>query len=109
MRHTSGIPAQGLQPLHCGFTPRPMRCDSHVHIVGPSKTFVIGLGCDIRHAHRLIYSKGLDLTDPEAATPIGVGCKVCERPNCPQRAFPPVGRPLDINEGRSRFAPYSAT
>jgi predicted transcriptional regulator/transcriptional regulator with XRE-family HTH domain len=75
----------------------------------PSKTFAVGLGCDIRHAHRLIYSKGLDLTDPEAATPIGVGCKVCERPHCPQRAFPPIGRPLDISEEQSRFAPYSAS
>jgi predicted transcriptional regulator len=75
----------------------------------PSKTFAVGLGCDIRHAHRLTYSKGLDLTDPEAATPIGVGCKVCERPHCPQRAFPPIGRPLDISEEQSRFAPYSAS
>ena len=72
----------------------------------PSKTFAIGLGCDIRHAHRLIYSKGLDLVDPNAATPIGVGCKVCERPNCPQRAFPPIGRKLAVDETRRRFAPY---
>lgn len=72
----------------------------------PSKTFAVGLGCDIRHASRLIYSKGLDLTDPEAATPIGVGCKVCERPACPQRAFPPIGRKLAVDENRRRFAPY---
>ena len=100
----AGVAARSLRR-----TPRPMRCDGHVHIVGASKTFAIGLGRDIRHANRLIYSKGLDLTDPEAATPIGVGCKECERPNCPQRAFPPIGRRLDINEGRSAFAPYSAT
>lgn len=54
----------------------------------PQKTFAIGLGCDLRHAHRLIYSRGLDLSDPEAATPIGTGCKVCERSRCPQRAAP---------------------
>ena len=54
----------------------------------PQKTFAIGLGCDLRHAHRLIYSRGLDLSDPEAATPIGTGCKVCERQRCPQRAAP---------------------
>ncbi|WP_299688037.1 short-chain fatty acyl-CoA regulator family protein [Hydrocarboniphaga sp.] len=52
------------------------------------KTFAVGLGCDLRHAHRLIYSRGLDLSDPGAATPIGVGCKVCERGDCPQRASP---------------------
>jgi len=72
----------------------------------PGKTFSIGLGCDLRHASRLIYSQGLDLGDVKAATPIGAGCKVCERPACPQRAFPPIGRTLAIDENRSRFAPY---
>lgn len=72
----------------------------------PSKTFAIGLGCDIRHAERLVYSKGLDLKDPEVPTPIGMGCKVCERPTCPQRAFPYVGGTLDVNENESRFTPY---
>ena len=73
----------------------------------PSKTFAIGLGCDIRHASRLVYSKGLDLADQEAPTPIGMGCKVCERTACPQRAFPFIGRALDVNENESRFTPYA--
>jgi predicted transcriptional regulator len=72
----------------------------------PRKTFSIGLGCDIRHAPRLVYAKGLDLQDPEAATPIGMGCKVCERERCPQRAFPFIGEALDVDENQSRFAPY---
>jgi predicted transcriptional regulator len=37
-----------------------------------------------------------------------MGCKVCERTRCPQRAFPFVGRPLDVSENESRFAPYRA-
>ena len=41
-----------------------------------------------------------------AATPIGAGCRVCERINCPQRAFPPLGKELDINEHRSSVSPY---
>lgn len=73
----------------------------------PGKTFSIGLGCDIRHAPRLVYAKGLDLKDPDAPTPIGMGCKVCERMACPQRAFPFIGRPLDVNENESRFTPYA--
>jgi predicted transcriptional regulator len=72
----------------------------------PRKTFSIGLGCDIRHASRLVYAKGLDLGDPDAATPIGMGCKVCERHQCPQRAFPYVGKGLHVDENASRFAPY---
>ncbi|MDO5691652.1 MAG: short-chain fatty acyl-CoA regulator family protein [Pseudomonadota bacterium] len=72
----------------------------------PRRVFAIGLGCDVRHASRLVYAKGLDLTDPEAATPIGMGCKVCEREHCPQRAFPFIGRALEVDENQSRFTPY---
>jgi XRE family transcriptional regulator, fatty acid utilization regulator len=74
----------------------------------PAKTFAIALGCDVRHAERIVYSQGLKI-DPTLATPIGMGCKVCERPDCPQRAFPPVGRALRIDETRSRFAPYATS
>jgi len=71
------------------------------------KTFAIALGCDIQHADRLVYSKGLDLKDPDVPTPIGMGCKVCEREACPQRAFPFVGRPIDINENQRPQTPYA--
>lgn len=74
----------------------------------PGKTFSIGLGCDLRHADRLVYSRGLDLNNPAAATPIGAGCKVCERPACPQRAFPFIGRKLAVDENVRRFEPYGA-
>ncbi|MFT4056699.1 MAG: short-chain fatty acyl-CoA regulator family protein [Novosphingobium sp.] len=72
----------------------------------PGKTFAVGLGCDIRHASRLVYSRGLDLTDPAMATPIGAGCKVCERSACLQRAFPPIGRAVVVDENRSAATPY---
>lgn len=71
----------------------------------PGKTFAIGLGCELRHAGRLVYSRGLDLSAANA-TPIGSGCRVCERDNCPQRAFPALGRTLDIDEHRSTVSPY---
>ena len=73
----------------------------------PGKVFAIALGCDLRHAERLVYARGLDLTAPSSVTPIGLGCKVCERENCAQRAFPMLGQPLSSNDGESRFAPYS--
>ncbi|MEV0371664.1 short-chain fatty acyl-CoA regulator family protein [Streptomyces sp. NPDC050636] len=72
----------------------------------PGKTFAIGLGCEIRHASRLVYSDGLDLGNASAATPIGMGCRVCERLGCPQRAVPPLGRPLAVDENSSTFVPY---
>ena len=71
----------------------------------PGKTFAIGLGCEVRHANRLVYSRGLDLSS-DSATPIGSGCRMCERDNCPQRAFPALGRALDIDEHRSTVSPY---
>jgi predicted transcriptional regulator/transcriptional regulator with XRE-family HTH domain len=71
----------------------------------PDKTFAIGLGCELRHAHRLVYSEGLDLAGGPAS-PIGAGCRVCERDNCPQRAFPALGRELDLDEHRSTVSPY---
>ena len=71
----------------------------------PGKMFAIGLGCELRHAGRLVYSEGLDLSG-DSATPIGAGCRVCERDNCPQRAFPALGRDLDLNEHRSTVSPY---
>lgn len=73
----------------------------------PGKTFAIALGCDLGQAQRLVYSAGLDLGDPLARTPIGVGCKICERPACPQRAFPSVLHPTSPDENSSRLAPYS--
>ncbi|MGW2598760.1 short-chain fatty acyl-CoA regulator family protein [Streptomyces klenkii] len=72
----------------------------------PGKSFAIGLGCEIRHAGRLVYSDGLDLGNASAATPIGMGCRICERLDCPQRAVPPLGRPLAVDENSSTFVPY---
>jgi len=73
----------------------------------PVKTFAVAVGCDLTHASRLIYARGMDLANPKAAAKIGPGCKVCERRACPQRAFPMVGRPLVARPGEARFAPYS--
>ncbi|MFF2545379.1 short-chain fatty acyl-CoA regulator family protein [Kitasatospora sp. NPDC058063] len=36
------------------------------------------------------------------------GCKVCERPACPQRSAPAIGRPLAVDEHTSTFVPYAA-
>ncbi|WP_116046548.1 short-chain fatty acyl-CoA regulator family protein [Amycolatopsis palatopharyngis] len=74
----------------------------------PGKMFTVGLGCELRHARRLVYSTGLDLDDTDAATPIGMGCKVCDRPACSQRAFPTIGKQLTVDENTSTFVPYPA-
>ncbi len=35
-----------------------------------------------------------------------MGCRICERPECPQRAVPPLGGPLAVDENSSTFVPY---
>jgi predicted transcriptional regulator len=72
----------------------------------PGKSYAIGLGCETKHAGRLVYSAGMDLHDAAAAMPIGPGCKTCERANCPQRAAAPISRRLDLDENRSTFIPF---
>ncbi len=74
----------------------------------PKRMFAVALGCDARYADRLVYAKGVNLTDPYAATQIGAGCKVCDRADCAQRAFPPLGRTLQIDENQRGFAPYAS-
>ncbi|MFO0651103.1 MAG: short-chain fatty acyl-CoA regulator family protein [Polyangiales bacterium] len=69
----------------------------------------IGLGCRLEHARELVYSDGMDLSSPEAATPVGVTCRMCERPDCAQRAFPSLRQPLHIDENVRRLSLYSGT
>jgi len=76
------------------------------HLSQP-RSFAIGLGCDLAHAHKLVYARGLNLDEPETTVPIGPGCKVCDRADCAQRAFPQAGRPLDIDENRAATIPYT--
>ncbi|AZM47064.1 Cro/Cl family transcriptional regulator [Streptomyces sp. WAC 06738] len=72
----------------------------------PRAEFAVALGCGIRHAHRLVYAEGVALDDPRAATPIGLGCRICERRDCAQRARPPAGSRLAIDPDRRTYAPY---
>ena len=73
------------------------------------KRFAVALGCDLAHADRLIYARGLNLRAPDLATKIGPGCKLCDRADCPQRAFPTLGKPLRLRPEETRFAPYSGS
>lgn len=68
--------------------------------------FALALGCELRYAHRLVYARRLDLATPDA-TPIGVSCRLCDRPNCPQRAAPPALHPLDVDETMRALSPFA--
>ncbi len=72
---------------------------------GEPHDLAIGLGCELRHAHRLAYARGLDLDAPDA-TPIGPACRLCERHPCAERAAPPVSRALKIDDWAKSVSPY---
>ncbi|MYR97906.1 MULTISPECIES: short-chain fatty acyl-CoA regulator family protein [unclassified Streptomyces] len=72
----------------------------------PRADFAVALGCELRHAHRLVYAEGLALDDPRSATPIGLGCRICERQDCAQRARPPAGGRLAVDPDRRTHVPY---
>lgn len=56
--------------------------------------YSIALGCETRHAERIIYADGLALEAKDAADPIGVTCRTCPRGDCAHRAFPSAHQPL---------------
>lgn len=47
--------------------------------------FSIMLACDIHHADRTVYARGLDLQDSLATVPVGPSCLLCVRPDCGHR------------------------
>ncbi|MEE8393128.1 MAG: short-chain fatty acyl-CoA regulator family protein, partial [Rhodospirillales bacterium] len=53
----------------------------------PISHLAIGIGCEAAHANRLVYADGISLDNLEAAVPVGVSCRLCERIDCRQRAF----------------------
>ncbi len=68
----------------------------------------VGIGCPVGDARALIYADGYELGNLDAAVPIGTTCRLCERLDCDQRAFPPLQYGLTIDEnvrGRSFYAP----
>jgi predicted transcriptional regulator/DNA-binding XRE family transcriptional regulator len=68
----------------------------------------VGIGCPVETARKLVYADGHDLDNLDAAVPIGTTCRLCERLDCEQRAFPALQHGMTIDEnvrGRSFYAP----
>ena len=70
------------------------------------RRYAVALGCEIDHAREFIYADGLDLKSERAATKIGVSCRLCPRPDCDQRAFPPSDREIIVDPDRRSIVPY---
>jgi predicted transcriptional regulator len=72
---------------------------------GLEDELVVGLGCELKYAGKLVYSRGLDIAAP-VAVEIGPSCRICERPACPQRAAAPINRTLLVEESSKALSPF---
>jgi len=71
-----------------------------------SPDFAVTLGCEIHHARDMIYADEMDLSKSAKLDEIGVGCAVCERMECTQRAHPPIGHELRFDGALRRIGLY---
>jgi len=71
---------------------------------GVRARFAIGLGLAAKDAVGLAAARGVDLGG--SAVPIGLGCRACTRPDCPQRSAPPAGRAMVVNERETGLTPF---
>lgn len=65
----------------------------------------IGLGCEDKHAERLMLADAQTSGRAEPTT-VGPTCQLCERAACPDRAVPPITRALALNPYQRPIAPY---
>lgn len=72
----------------------------------PVRRYAIGLGCEVKHAHALVYANHMDIDTPEAFEPIGISCRICDRKTCHQRAVPPLERRLRVDPDHRGILPY---
>lgn len=70
----------------------------------PVRRYALGLGCEVQHADRVVYADGLNLSGPAAR--VGVSCRICERDDCAQRAFPALDRSLSVPADVREIVPY---
>ena len=63
----------------------------------------IALGCAAEHAGKLVYTQD---QPAQAATPIGVTCRLCHRTECTARSAPPIGRQILPDDIRRTSLPF---
>ncbi len=70
----------------------------------PRPRHVVAMGCALAHAREVVYADGLDLD--RARVGIGLSCRLCDRPDCGSRAFPPLEHRLSLDPLTAGTTPY---
>ena len=70
----------------------------------PPPLHVIAMGAPLAHAADIAYADGIDLE--RAVVGIGLSCRLCDRPDCRSRAFPPLEHRLSLDPHTASASPY---
>jgi predicted transcriptional regulator/transcriptional regulator with XRE-family HTH domain len=70
----------------------------------PRPVHVVAMGCSVAHAEDVAYADGIDLE--HAKVGIGLSCRLCDRPDCRSRAFPPLEHRLALDPNSAGVTPY---
>ena len=69
----------------------------------PPPRHVVALGCDIDRAPELAYAEMINL---DRRLGIGLSCRLCDRADCRNRAFPPLQHRLVIDPNQDTAEPW---
>ncbi len=71
----------------------------------PAPVHVVAMGCDVSHAGQMVYADAVEIE--RAVVGIGLSCRLCDRPDCQSRAFPPLEHRLALDPlTTTSAAPY---
>ena len=70
----------------------------------PRPMHVVAMGCSLAHVEDVAYADGIDVE--RAKVGIGLSCRLCDRPDCRSRAFPPLEHRLSLDPNSAGVTPY---
>ena len=70
----------------------------------PRAVHVVAMGCAVSNAGDVAYADGLEAE--RAKVGIGLSCRLCDRPDCSSRAFPPLEHRLSLDPSMAGTSPY---
>jgi predicted transcriptional regulator len=70
----------------------------------PRPVHVVAMGCSLANAEDVAYGDGIDVE--HAKVGIGLSCRLCDRPDCRSRAFPPLEHRLALDTNSAGMTPY---
>lgn len=72
------------------------------------RRLALSLGCELKHAHRIVYTAPYNMADDGLFSPIGINCHLCPRQGCSQRAHQPLMMELPIDTNRRGNTRYES-